>query len=37
MEVNTTQAKKLVQPPEKKTQKPVEKNGNVLRKQMQTH
>ena len=37
MKVNTTQAIKLVQPPDTKTQKPSGKNGNVFPNQMQAH
>ena len=37
MKVNTTQALKLVQPPDTKTQKPSEKNGNVFPNLMQAH
>ena len=37
MKVNTTQAIKLVQPPDTKTQKLSGKNGNVFPNQMQAH
>ena len=42
MKVNTTQTKKLVQPPDAKAQKPSEKHGKIKMetyspKQMQAH
>ena len=37
MKVYTTQAIKLVQPPDTKTQKPRGEKGNVFPNQMQAH
>ena len=37
MNVNTTQAVELVQPPDTKTKKTSGKNGNVFPTQMQAH